>query len=41
MEANSFYVAAVVKPSCIFFLPCVLWAVCHIAQSGRAAFFGT
>src|SRR4029077_6421974 len=25
---------------CIFFLPCVLWAVCHIAQSGRAAFFG-
>ena len=22
------------------FLPCILWAVCHIAQSGRAAFFG-
>jgi len=34
-NANSFYVAAVVKPSCLFFLPCILWVVCHIVPLQR------
>ena len=36
----SFYVAAVVKPSGVFFLPCLLWALCHMAPIGLAASCG-
>jgi hypothetical protein len=33
----SFYVAAVVKPSGVFFLPSILWALRHTAPIGLAA----
>jgi hypothetical protein len=36
----SFYVAAVVKPSGIFFLPCIFWVLGCIAPSGLVASFG-
>jgi hypothetical protein len=36
----SFYVAAVVKPSCVFFLPCLFWALCHLVPIGLAASCG-
>jgi hypothetical protein len=36
----AFYVAAVGKPSCVFFLPCILWALCHMAPLGLAASCG-
>ena len=36
----SFSVAAVVKPSGVFFLPCLLWALCHMAPIGLAASCG-
>ena len=39
-EARAFYVAAVVKPSCLFFLPCIFWGLSHIVQRYPAASFG-
>jgi hypothetical protein len=37
---SSFYAAAVVKPSGVFFLPTILWTLWHIALIGLVASFG-
>ena len=36
----SFYVAAMVKPLWVFFIPCILWTLCHMPLIGLAASCG-